>query len=154
MTSIDKKEWMNHALKEAVKAKKNNEVPIGAVIVRENKLIGKGFNQVIMKNDPTAHAEIIALRNAALHIRNYRILQSDLYVTLKPCMMCLGAILHARLRAIYFSADDSKSTLIHSQDKIQNFISSNHNITVKGGILKNISAQMLKKFFREKRIKN
>lgn len=143
---------MAYALLEAKKAQAHNEVPVGAVIVRDNQIIGKGFNQVIMNNDPTAHAEIVALRGAALNEQNYRLPECDLYVTLEPCMMCLGAMVHARIRTLYFATNEPKAGAACSKAHLHTLPFLNHSLNVEGGILADKASDMLKAFFKQRRL--
>jgi tRNA(adenine34) deaminase len=141
---------MRAALREAQKAKKANEVPVGAIVVRDSTIIGRGFNQMISLNDPSAHAEIRAIRQACRRKRNYRLLDCELYVTLEPCAMCLGTALQARLKRLIFGAFDPKSGAAGSlfQMPIDNM---NHRIQVTGGVLEKDCGQILKDFFSKKR---
>src|SRR5690242_4539518 len=106
--------WMQHALMLAERARDAGEVPVGAVIVHQDKILGEGWNQPIGTHDPTAHAEIVALRQAAKIIGNYRILDADMYVTLEPCPMCASALVHARLRKLYYGAADPRAGAVSS----------------------------------------
>src|SRR5690242_5869897 len=106
--------WMEEALREAQRALTLGEVPVGAIVVHEGRVIGRGCNRPITANDPTAHSEILALREAGQTIGNYRLLDCDLYVTLEPCAMCVGAITHARIRRLVYGADDAKAGAVHS----------------------------------------
>ena len=108
--------FMEKAVALAKLASEQDEVPVGAVIVRKNKIIGEGYNQTIRLNDPTAHAEILALRDAALNLNNYRLDSSTMFVTLEPCMMCLGALVHARISKLIFAARDEKTGVIVSNN--------------------------------------
>lgn len=146
------KKWMTHALLAAEKALAYGEVPVGAVIVKDDKIIEQGFNQMIMNNDPTAHAEIIALRKTAQTIQNYRLPECDLYVTLEPCMMCLGAMIHARIRTLYFATTEPKAGAACSKASLHTLPFLNHYLSVEGGILANEASQMLKAFFKTKRL--
>src|SRR5580765_4467642 len=105
---VDDLRWMAEALNEAVRAEALNEVPVGAVVVLNGERIGRGHNAPIKSNDPTAHAEIRALRAAAQHVRNYRLVDATLYVTVEPCLMCMGALLHARVQRVVFGCYDAK----------------------------------------------
>lgn len=142
------------ALLEAEKAQEHNEVPVGAVIVRDNRIIGRGFNQMIMSNDPTAHAEMIALRDAGQTMQNYRLPECDLYVTLEPCMMCLGAMVHARIRTLYFATKELKAGVACSQAHLHMQPFLNHRLNVEGGILAGEASDMLKAFFKERRLQS
>ncbi len=143
--------YMKQALELAKQAYSSNEVPVGAIIVKDNTIIGKGFNSVIRFSDPTAHAEIVALREAGKTVGNYRILDADLYVTLEPCLMCFSAMIHARIRNLYFGAFDYKSG-IFSTDKY-NFVKNifNHQISIKSGIILEDSLKLMQDFFKERR---
>jgi tRNA(adenine34) deaminase len=142
--------YMREALAEADKALENGEVPIGAVIVCDEKIIGRGYNSPIGSMDPSSHAEIVALREACRSRRNYRIPGCDLYVTLEPCAMCLGAAVQARISRIYFGASDPKSGAVFSVMRFP-FEKLNHKIEFKGGILDEESAIILKTFFKKRR---
>ncbi len=143
--------WMKKAIKEAEQARSQGEVPVGAILVKDNQIIGKGRNQVISNNDATAHAEIQAIRNAGQAIDNYRIINSQLYITLEPCMMCVGAIIHARVNKIIFGAYDPKTGMAGTQDNCFAKPYHNHSVAIQGGILEIECANLLKEFFRQKR---
>tara|TARA_B100000674_G_scaffold462788_1_gene443154 strand:- start:685 stop:1158 length:474 start_codon:yes stop_codon:yes gene_type:complete len=128
-----------------------NEVPVGALIVRQNKIIGTGFNQVIKKNSVTAHAEIIAINNASKYLENYRLNDCDLYVTLEPCHMCAKAIVDARIKNLYFGAFEPKTGSIKSIDSFFDRSDLNHNVKYSGGHLEDQSAELLKNFFKSRR---
>jgi tRNA(adenine34) deaminase len=142
--------WMHEAIALAKDAEKKGEVPIGAIIIQNDKIIGLGFNQSIRNNDPTAHAEIVALRNAAKNINNYRLIDSTIYVTLEPCIMCFGAILHARIKRLVFGAPDPKAGAVQSVF-MQLDAKLNHKISWKGGILAKECGLLLSNFFANKR---
>ncbi len=145
-------DWMRLALANAEKALQVDEVPVGALIVdAENNIIAQGWNQPISKNDPTAHAEILTLRQAADAVNNYRILDATLYVTLEPCVMCAGAIVHARITRLVFGAHDPKSGAAGSVFDILNSDCLNHRVEVCGGILADECGDQLKKFFQARR---
>ena len=143
--------WMYEALSMAEHAMDQQEVPVGAVVVFEDEVIGKGWNQPIANNDPSAHAEILALRDAANSLGNYRLLNSTLYVTLEPCVMCVGAILHSRIKRLVFGAYDSKTGAAGSVFDVLEDTRHNHLVEVQGGVLENQSVEMLQKFFRQRR---
>lgn len=145
--------WMQQALAEAEKAYSIGEVPVGAVIVADNKCIGKGHNKSIIDNDPSAHAEVVAIRDASRNIENYRITNSTIYVTLEPCLMCIGAIIHARITKVVFSASDPKTGVLRSQINCCELPFINHVPLVEHGVLEEESSSLLKKFFKEKRSK-
>jgi len=144
--------WMQKALEEAEKSLLKNEVPVGAVIILDGEIIGKGLNQPILKKDPTSHAEIEAIRNASVEIENYRLNGADLYVTLEPCAMCFGAIVHSRISNIFFGASDQKSGVCGSCENLSEKKYFNHRPQITGQILANECSKILKDFFKEKRI--
>ena len=148
---MDKNSFMEEALIEAKKALKKGEVPVGAVVVLEENIIGRGYNQTITKNDPTAHAEIMALRDAAVNLENYRLKDTLVYTTLEPCLMCAGALVHARIKKLIYSASDPKSGVIESNGNLMQSAFLNHKISYEGGILKEESSEILKNFFLKKR---
>ena len=139
------------ALEQAKKAALSNEVPVGAVLVLDGKIISEGHNLTIFNNDPTAHAEIVAIREACQLIGNYRLTQCELYVTLEPCCMCAGTIMQARLQKIYFGAYDKKSGVASSELNLFNDRRLNHQTTCVGGIMADSSKRLLQKFFLNKR---
>lgn len=141
---------MRQALKEAQKSLKKEEVPVGAVLVYENKIISRAHNEPIAKNDPTAHAEIIAIRKAGSKRKNYRLSGSELYVTLEPCAMCLGAAVHARIRKLVFGALDPKSGAVESVMKFP-FEKMNHRVEIVGRVLVDECSKILRGFFKKKR---
>jgi tRNA(adenine34) deaminase len=143
--------WIEAALNLAQRAAHEQEVPVGAVVVYQNEIVGSGWNQPIKLCDPSAHAEIIALRQAASHLGNYRLLDTSLYVTLEPCAMCLGAMLQARIKNLFFSAWDPKAGAVRSVFQILDAPQLNHRISWQGGILAEESAALLKTFFQQRR---
>jgi len=143
--------WMQYALEQAILAQQQDEVPIGAVLVQDNKRIASGFNQPISSVDPTAHAEIICLRNAAQELNNYRLPNTTLYVTLEPCAMCAGAIIQARISRVVYAASEPRSGAIKSVFQLLNNPILNHRAEVSSGILEEQSAKLLKQFFKKKR---
>ena len=149
-TEQDEK-WMSHALTLAKQARDLNEVPVGAVLVKDQTIIGEGYNQPISAHDPSAHAEIVALRNAAKHIQNYRLTNTTLYVTLEPCMMCAGALVHARVDRVIFGAYDARTGVASSVANLFNQSFLNHNVKCAGGLLQEASGGLLKDFFRKRR---
>lgn len=143
--------WMQHALELAKKAEAAGEVPVGAVIVRNGELISEGWNQPISSCDPSAHAEIIALRAAGRKLDNYRLLDTELYVTLEPCPMCVGAMLHARVKRVIYAATDPKTGALGGAYDLLNSVSHNHAFEVTGGVLEAQGGAMLQAFFRSRR---
>lgn len=144
-------EWMQLALRLAGKAQELDEVPVGAVIVKDGELIGQGYNQPITANDPSGHAEMIAIRAAGQYLRNYRLEGCTLYVTLEPCVMCIGAIFHARLSRLVYAASDPKTGVCGSVLDLPAEKRLNHHLEVEFGLLAEESSQLLKQFFLEKR---
>ena len=143
--------WMSFALEEAKKASSMNEVPVGAVIVLNNKIIGSGHNLTITTNDPSSHAEIVSIRNASKKIKNYRLIGADLYVTLEPCTMCYGAIVHSRISNIFFGASDQKSGVCGSCEDLSEKKYFNHKPYITGKIMNKECSKILKDFFKAKR---
>lgn len=143
--------WMKHALKEAVRAFDNDEVPVGAVVVHNNIVIAKGFNQVEMMHDPTAHAEMIALTAAAAHLENKFLKDCTLYVTMEPCPMCAGAIILSRIPTVVFGCYDPKMGAGGSVLNIMENKKLNHRIHVIGGVLDAECGSLVKEFFGKKR---
>jgi len=145
-------QWMQHALQLARRAESIGEVPVGALIVKDNELIAEGWNQPITSNDPTAHAEVVALRAAAKKINNYRLVDTTLYVTLEPCSMCAGALIHARVKRVVIGASDPRTGAAGSVFNILNTDKLNHFIDIEMGILKEECGELLKQFFKRKRV--
>ena len=143
--------WMNEALCCARRALDFGEVPVGAVVICDGKIVGRGFNRNIIDHDPTAHAEIVALREAAAVLGNHRLGGCDLFATIEPCAMCAGAIVHARLRRLIYGADDPKAGSVHSVMQVINHAALNHRIEVSGGVLAGQCAELLQEFFRSRR---
>lgn len=142
--------FMRKALEQAEKSLNRGDVPVGAVVVSAEEILSQAHNESIARNDPTAHAEIVAIRQACQKRRNYRLLDCDLYVTLEPCPMCLGAMVHARIRRLVFGALDPKSGAVESV-MLFPFDQTNHRVKVKGGVLAQECGKMLKEFFQQKR---
>ena len=142
---------MKQAIELAEKGGHHGEVPVGAVVVVNDEVIGQGFNRPIMHHDPTAHAEIVALRSAASRIQNYRLIDTTLYVTLEPCLMCLGAMIHARVSRIVFGAYDTRSGATGRllSDSSGRWV--NRDIKYEGGVLEFECSSLLKEFFKKKR---
>jgi tRNA(adenine34) deaminase len=145
--------WMQEALRAAQRALEAGEVPVGAVVVHEGKIVGRGFNRNITDSDPTAHAEVVALREAGAAIGNHRLGDCDLFVTIEPCPMCAGALVHGRIRRLVYGADDPKAGAVHSAMQVVNHPSANHEIEVRGGVLAGKCAELLQEFFRARRAK-
>ncbi len=143
--------WMRHALKLAQRSRDEGEVPVGAVLVKNNEIIAEGWNQPINTHDTTAHAEIIAIRNAGKALNNYRLPDTTLYVTLEPCTMCAGAIIHARIDTLIFGATDPKTGTAGSAAELFSADYHNHQVKIKGGILQQECGRILTDFFRERR---
>lgn len=148
MTDTD---FMQLAIQMAKSAANNGEVPVGAVVVKDGAVIGLGSNNPIAANDPTAHAEILAIREAAANIGNYRLVDCDLYVTLEPCTMCIGAIMHARIRHVYYGATDPKTGACGSVIDLLAEEKLNHHTKSTEGILKETCSHLLSDFFNERR---
>ena len=145
---------MRHALTQAKRAAECNEVPVGAVVVLGDEVIGEGYNQPLGTHDPTAHAEIVALREAARHLENYRLGGTTLYVTLEPCLMCAGAILQARIERVVFGAFDEKAGAVGSTANLLQSPLANHQCQVTAGVLRNDCAALIEGFFAELRAGN
>lgn len=144
-------QWMRHALHLAEQAALKGEVPVGAVLVLNNQLIAEGWNQPISQNDPTAHAEIIALRHGAQQLNNYRLMNTTLYVTLEPCAMCAGALMNARVQRVVYGAKDPRAGAAGSVFSILQSSQLNHRIICESGILEQECGDILRQFFRDKR---
>jgi len=149
-SSVDEK-WMALAIEQAKLAEKINEVPVGAVLVQDNQLITSAHNQPISNHDPTAHAEIQLLRAAGKKLNNYRLPNTTLYVTLEPCTMCLGAMIHARVSRIVFGAYDQKTGVCGSCQDLSTSECFNHSIETQGGIFADECKQLLQQFFKKRR---
>lgn len=149
--SVSDELWMEEALREAQRALALGEVPVGAIVVSGGRIIGRGCNRPRSSNDPTAHAEILALREAGAAIGNYRLLDCDLYVTVEPCPMCAGAITHARIRRLIYGAEDAKAGAVHSALQVLNHPKLNHKVEVSPGVLAARCMHLLQVFFRDRR---
>ena len=143
---------MRAALVLAQQARERGEVPVGAVVVLGGAIIGEGFNQPISSNDPTAHAEIVALRDAARRIGNYRLTGATLYVTIEPCQMCVGAMVHARIARVVYGTPEPKAGAIESAMRAHEHPSMNHRIEATGGMLEGECRELIQEFFRERRL--
>ncbi len=144
--------WMQEALRLARLGAALNEVPVGAIVVHENRIVGRGYNSPISRVDPVAHAEIQALRDAAVTLNNYRLVDCDLYVTLEPCTMCAGAIVHSRIRRLVYGATEPKAGAVVSQANLLDMPWLNHVVAVTGGVLERECSQLLSDFFRRRRL--
>jgi len=150
-TSAEDTAFMREALAEAASGRSKEEVPVGAVVVLDGKIVGRGHNQPIAAKDPTAHAEILAIREAAHTIGAYRLPGAIFYVTLEPCLMCVGAILHARIAVVKYGARDEKAGALGSVYDIGRDGRLNHYIEVNGGLMEDECAALLRDFFKQKR---
>jgi tRNA(adenine34) deaminase len=144
-------QFMRRALALAEQAAREGEVPVGAVVVYQGEVVGEGYNQPIRHNDPTLHAEVVAIRQAAQRLGNYRLLDCDLYVTLEPCPMCAGAMLYARVKRLFFAAYDEKAGAVQSVFQCLDEPRLNHRIEWQGGILADEARTQLKSFFKARR---
>jgi len=142
---------MQRAIQLAQSAAVNQEVPVGAVVVLDEQIIAEGSNQPIQSHDPSAHAEMIALRRAAEKLKNYRLVNTTLYVTLEPCLMCVGAIVHARMKRVVYGAPDPKTGAVTSVFALGESNQLNHRVEYVGGVLAQECGELLKQFFRERR---
>jgi tRNA(adenine34) deaminase len=145
-------QWMGAALAEAARAREAGEVPVGAVVVLDGRLMGAGYNQPVSSVDPTAHAEIVALRAAARTIGNYRLTGATLYVTVEPCLMCVGAMVHARIGLVVFGAQEPKAGAMVSTQRAHEAPGLNHRMDVLGGVREVECRELLQAFFRERRL--
>lgn len=142
---------MRNALALAERAKELGEVPIGAVVVVADEVVGSGFNQPISSKDPTAHAEVVALRDAAARIGNYRLTGATLYVTIEPCQMCVGAMVHARIARVVYGAREPKAGAIESAMRAHEHPSLNHRLEATGGVLESDCRELIQQFFKGRR---
>jgi tRNA(adenine34) deaminase len=143
--------WMEEALRCAARALEAGEVPVGAVVVCEGRIVGRGWNRNIADADPTAHAEILALREAGATVGNHRLGDCELFATIEPCAMCAGAMVHARIRRLVYGADDAKAGAVRSVMQVVNHPQLNHKMEVRGGVLAGRSAEVVQGFFRSRR---
>jgi len=148
---MDHQDFMREAIVEARRALDAGEVPVGAIIVIDGRIVGRGFNQPIASRDPTAHAEIVALREAARTTANYRLAGSTLYVTIEPCLMCVGAMVHARVGTLVYGAAEPKSGAIVSAFAAQELPGLNHRVEVQGGMLDEECRALVQAFFQDRR---
>jgi tRNA(adenine34) deaminase len=144
-------DFMREAFEQARQAIDAGEVPIGAVVVIDGQIVARAFNQPIRAVDPTAHAEVLALRAAAQHVGNYRLTGATLYVTVEPCLMCVGALVHARVKAVVFGVVEPRSGALVSTVRGHEIAGLNHRVTVTGGVLETKCRDLIQQFFREKR---
>jgi len=143
--------WMEEALRCAQRALEIGEVPVGAVVVGSGEIVGRGWNRNIIDRDPTAHAEIVALRQAGATVGNHRLGDCALFVTIEPCAMCSGAIVHARIKRLVFGSDDPKAGAVRSVIQVVNHPQLNHRLEVRSGVLAGRSAELLQTFFKSRR---
>jgi tRNA(adenine34) deaminase len=143
--------WMEEALRSAQRALEAGEVPVGAVVVCGERIVGRGWNRNLTDSDPTAHAEIMALREAGATLGNHRLAGCDLFATIEPCPMCAGALVHARIRRLVYGADDPKAGAVRSVMQVLNHPQLNHKVEVRGGVLAGRSAELLQTFFKSRR---
>lgn len=143
--------WMEEALLLADRAEEINEVPVGAIVVLDGEIIGRGWNQPISGHDPTAHAEILALRDAAANVGNYRLVGADLYVTIEPCTMCTGAIVHSRIRRVIFGAIEAKAGAVQSNGQLLDQAWMNYRVEVEAGVLAERCSEKISAFFKRRR---
>jgi len=150
-TSVSDEFWMEEALRAAQRALETGEVPVGAVVVHAGEIVGRAWNRNITDSDPTAHAEIIALRQAGTNLGNHRLGDCELFATVEPCAMCAGALVHARIKRLVYGADDPKAGAVHSVMEVLNHPQLNHRMDVRGGVLAGRCAELLQSFFRGRR---
>lgn len=143
--------FMRRALALAARARDCGEVPVGAVLVNDGQILAEGYNQPISSADPTAHAEIVAIREAARLLDNYRMPGTTLYVTLEPCTMCIGAVMHARIARLVYGAEEPRAGAVVSAFRLPESGQYNHKLTAQGGVLADVSAEMLRAFFADRR---
>lgn len=143
--------WMQRALALAERAAIQNEVPVGAVLVYSDSILSEGYNNSISENDPTGHAEMIALRRAGEKIGNYRLIDTTLYVTLEPCLMCAGAMMHARIKRLVYGANEPKTGAVISTTQVFDQVCFNHRIQYQNGILAKECGNIIQQFFRDRR---
>lgn len=151
MDSIDE-QWMRYAIRLAQRAEEQGEVPVGAVLVKDGQSVSEGWNKPLQSHDPTAHAEVMAIRKAGTVLENYRLIDSTLYVTLEPCVMCMGAISQARIKRLVFGAFDPKRGAVCHALQLAEADFLNHNVSWQGGVLEHECADLLTAFFKVKRL--
>lgn len=143
--------WMEEALRQAALAQAAGEVPVGAIVMQDGTIVGRGYNRNILDHDPTAHAEIVAMRDAAAALGNHRLVGCNLYVTIEPCAMCAGAIVHARIEKLVYGADDPRAGAIRSITRLLELPELNHRVEIVSGVLAGRSMDLLQTFFRARR---
>jgi tRNA(adenine34) deaminase len=144
-------QFMQHAIELAKQAELEGEVPVGAIIVKDGEVVAEGWNRPIAEHDPTAHAEIQVIRAASKKLENYRLPETTLYVTLEPCVMCMGAIVHARVKRVVYGATDHRAGAVESVYTIADDRKLNHHVMIEGGLMADNCSQLLKDFFRKRR---
>lgn len=148
---IEDEQFMRAAFEEALVSQAAGEVPVGAVVVLNGEIIGRGHNRVVSDHDPSAHAEIIALRQAGQTLRNYRMPSASLYVTIEPCSMCAGALVHSRIQTLVFGAPEPRAGVVCSQRRFFESDFLNHRVAVRGGVLTQACGELMQRFFSERR---
>jgi tRNA(adenine34) deaminase len=143
---------MQEALRSAQRALDTGDVPVGALVVCDSKVVGRGWNRNLADSDPTAHAEVLALREAGATVGNHRLIECELFATIEPCAMCAGALVHARIKRLIYGAEDPKAGAVHSVMQVVNHPKLNHQMEITGGVLAGRCAEILQNFFREKRL--
>jgi tRNA(adenine34) deaminase len=143
--------WMEEALRYAQRALEMDEVPVGAIVLCDGKIVGRGWNRNITDSDPAAHAEIVALREAGATVGNYRLSDCEVFVTIEPCPMCAGAMVHARVKRLVYGSDDPKAGAVRSVMQVLNHPQLNHKLEVRSGVLAGRSAELLQTFFKKRR---
>jgi tRNA(adenine34) deaminase len=149
--SDDDNKFMRRAIELAIIASSHDEIPVGAVVVCAGEIVGEGFNQSIMNNDPSAHAEMMAIRDAGKSLQNYRLLDCTLYVTLEPCPMCAGLLVHSRIKRLIFASNDLKTGAVGSAFSLVNHEKHNHQVSIRAGLLADECSTMLSTFFKRRR---
>src|SRR6202521_5119258 len=149
--SMNDEFWMEEALRAPQRALEAGEVPVGAVVVHAGRIVGRGWNRNLTDSDPTAHAEVVALRQAAASVGNHRLEGCQLFATIEPCAMCAGAMVHARIQRLVYGAQDPKAGAVHSVMAVLNHPQLNHKVEVRGGVLAGRCAELLQTFFKSRR---
>ena len=151
MVVRDDAAWMRLALEEASLAVQAGEVPVGALVIKDREIVGRGHNRSLLDHDPSAHAEIVALRQAAARLENHRLTGCEMFVTIEPCAMCAGALVHARVARLVYGASDPKAGAVSSVFEVVNHPGLNHKMEVKSGVLERECSEILQQFFRKRR---